>query len=483
MNGDENECIICYDSYKTGIVTECGHRCCLKCGLRYKFISSKSGCPICLREIKDEEMMFQIVKTPNARFKKTEDSYVWANCIVCEPEEIEEIEEILTRSCKLCKTEFYDNETLIKHYAAKHKRHLCELCVEYRCEFPFEYIVYSIGELNSHRTEKTIGNGHPLCGFCRERFYTQEMLLKHCRKTHEICYICERLGKKNEYYKNYQDLESHFKKAHYTCDERMCQEAKCYAFIDEVELAAHKGSLHPVKKQHKIKLNPGGPSEKKRTERKLKAPTEEKKSEEPAPPKHLDREELLRTRDMKSKYTAMIKRNYNETEKIIAATDEYNELKIDLNEYVWQIREILYDTRTIEFVDRIGTYLLPDRTEDIKNNFPKIRRMIEFAPSKMAREKKEECRNPAAIEETSKTLEKTCTKNIPVSSGKKSPNIKLGWSSGLTKTAWSKKTGEGTDTPIHISNLEIKLPKIQRKEEEPKEEKQRKPKHRTFVLE
>ncbi|EIJ93119.1 E3 ubiquitin-protein ligase [Nematocida parisii] len=487
----KEECIICYDTYTTGVVTECGHRCCLKCGLRYKFISNKSGCPICLREVADEELLFRMVRSPGERFINTEESYIWANSIVCKPEEIEEIEGLLTRSCKLCKTEFYDSETLMAHYTAKHKRYLCELCVQYRCEFPSEYIVYSLAELNTHRTEKTIGNGHPSCGFCRERFYTPEILMKHCRKAHELCYLCERLGKKNEYYKNYKELEGHFKKAHYTCDEKMCLDARCYAFIDEIELAAHKVSTHPVKKEriripilssvhahkktavkedvYKKGRNPNEPGNESSAE---SAPQDRNT---PEVPKHLNREELLKKRNMKEKYTNMISRSYTSPRDVVLLTEKYDRVEIGLDEFVGQIRAILGDTKTIEFIERVSTYLMPDRTEDIKVNFPKIRRSIEFAPTPQKsphaknqpqksagspqEQKKEESPSGYTINPQKNPLEcaYTTAHKKDLNPPKQKPALKVSWSSAHTISGWSNKPGAATK-PTPISKIEIKLP-------------------------
>lgn len=460
---EEDACIICYDNYTVGIVTECGHRCCLKCGLRYKFISNKSGCPICIKEIGDDEMMFKVTHSHRERFSNTEDSYVWANCIVCEPKDIETIEELLSRSCKLCKSEFYDSDTLVQHYKAKHKRHLCELCVKYRCEFPFEYVVYSMAELNFHWTDKSAGNNHPMCGFCRDRFYTQEALIKHCRKAHEVCYLCERLGKKNEYYKNYKELENHFKKTHYTCTEQMCLEARCYAFIDEIELAAHRASLHPAKKEKKIRIQPPSVSDKKKDlPRAVPAPLPK-----PEVPEHLNREKLLRTRNMKEAYTEMIKRNYSSPEEVTELVSQYDEMKLTLEELARKLRRILGDNKTIEFIERVSTYLLPDRAQDIRNNFPKLRRTIEFSSNKIegqspGKPPKQSTPQEKETEEKPKSVEKACEK-------KKNPTalpktVKLAWSSALTRSAWESKSGPSVVKPVHISKLQIKLPSATKKD-------------------
>jgi len=386
----ETECVICYAPLKENdlvVVTECNHRCCLKCGLRYKFISNRSGCPICLSEVKDEEMLFAVeTNREGARFpkEKKDEKYLWGNCVLCETQEIEKIEEILSRSCSMCGEAFEANEQLVRHYHIRHRRYPCTLCMAYRCEFPLEYAIYDEFGLKKHINGKGPGDGHPSCGFCRERFYSQEMLSKHCRKSHELCYLCERLGKKNEYYKNYQELEKHFAKDHFVCRERMCVEAKCYAFVDEIELGAHVKSVHPSSRQVKIRVGGGDRENRERSEKRGeergKASAEERAEQGRDIPEYLNREKLVRERGIKERYMGFLKRYYREHEKLGELTCEYNEERLGLEKYVEEVRGLIGGDRVIDLVERIKSYLSDPKKEEIAKDFPPIRRNIEFAP-------------------------------------------------------------------------------------------------------
>ncbi|KAI5187733.1 E3 ubiquitin-protein ligase [Nematocida homosporus] len=429
-----SKCVICYndDSVKEWAITECNHVCCLKCALRYKFISNKSGCPICLKEIAETEMMFKVIKDPEIdRFRRTRDDYLWANCIVCVDEDLPVIEEILRRACQMCATEFYDTQSLLGHYVSKHKRRLCELCVEYRCEFPAEYVVYTEAGLMQHCNGTGPVDGHPKCAFCRERFYTQDVLVKHCRKVHELCYLCERLGKRHEYYKNYRELEKHLVKSHFTCTEKMCIEAKCYAFIDEVELAAHRASLHPAKKEEKVKLTYTQPMPGKGS-----AGLTKKSSKPSAPvvvaavPDYLNREAIAKQRTLREKYTAWIEREYRSPAEIVRLTTEYNESKISLLQLVDEVRALIGNQSCFDFVMRVRTFLLPDRMKDIDGNLGKIKRNIEFPPFVASA--------PPPPATTSLSTASSSATNP-------AKGQKLGWGGAVTRNAW-KAAVQGSHT-------------------------------------
>lgn len=419
--GKNNSCIICYATdIFLWAVSECGHVCCLKCALRYKFIANKPGCPICLNERENDDILFKVVEDVKTPFSRTNESYLWAQCIICSTDQIPEIESILARYCKLCPTEFYDTKMLIAHYPAKHKRYLCELCVENRCELPSEYTVYDSASLIKHRNGKPPADGHPECGFCRERFYTQDILIKHCKRKHELCYLCEKLGKKNEFYKGYPELEKHFKKAHYICTERMCYEAKCYAFIDEVELSAHKMSTHPhtEKREQKIRVS------QKREQRSISKPAtagrdKEHTKIESTVPEYLDRTNIINERNMKKKLKELIERNYQTPDKILELIETYIQDKITLSSLVDSFCDILGTSSALEAIPRIRIYLKKEKMEDIDKNFSTIKKNIEFSP--FAKKKPEKEANPSDSQ-----------KNKVF----KAPQ-KIGWGSALTRNSWN----------------------------------------------
>jgi hypothetical protein len=60
--------------------------------------------------------------------------------------------------------------------------------------------------------------GHPRCEFCRARFYDKSHLFEHLTKEHYTCHLCEAAGQLHKYYRDYNDLERHFRKDHHLCE-------------------------------------------------------------------------------------------------------------------------------------------------------------------------------------------------------------------------------------------------------------------------
>lgn len=51
--------------------------------------------------------------------------------------------------------------------------------------------------------------GHPKCGFCNTRFYSETEIYAHNQSTHETCFICKKQNPdKFLYYRNYNELAS-----------------------------------------------------------------------------------------------------------------------------------------------------------------------------------------------------------------------------------------------------------------------------------
>jgi E3 ubiquitin-protein ligase ZNF598 len=145
---------------------------------------------------------------------------------------------------------------LHRHVKSKHGKVMCDLCTRNKKVFTHEHELFSFGELKRHERfgddnpgaiDQSGFKGHPECGFCRQRFYSDDELYSHCREKHERCHICDRRnqGRRPQYYLNYQELEKHFAEAHFVCLDAECQANKTNVFESEMDLKAHQLSEHP----------------------------------------------------------------------------------------------------------------------------------------------------------------------------------------------------------------------------------------------
>lgn len=102
--------------------------------------------------------------------------------------------------CEGNNSPFASKPKLDEHLLKNHKLHLCKLCWEFRRLFPMEQIRYTSTQLQVHieKGDKKEGmRGHPMCKFCKKRYYNDDLLYKHLNKDHETCHICRRQGKGN----------------------------------------------------------------------------------------------------------------------------------------------------------------------------------------------------------------------------------------------------------------------------------------------
>lgn len=143
---------------------------------------------------------------------------------------------------------------LHRHVRSTHHKKMCDLCTRNKKVFTHEHELFSEKAHEKHMrhgddkpgaVDQTGFRGHPLCGFCGERFYDDDKLYEHCRNKHERCFICDRRDSRQpHYYRNYNELERHFKKDHYICSDRECLEKKFVVFEAELDLKAHQLSEH-----------------------------------------------------------------------------------------------------------------------------------------------------------------------------------------------------------------------------------------------
>lgn len=87
--------------------------------------------------------------------------------------------------------------------------------------------------------------GHPICDFCKKRFYGDNELYLHMSRDHYTCHICQRRHPEHfEYYRNYNDLEAHFSQEHFLCENGDCLAKKFVVFASESELKRHNAIEH-----------------------------------------------------------------------------------------------------------------------------------------------------------------------------------------------------------------------------------------------
>jgi len=83
-----------------------------------------------------------------------------------------------------------------------------------------------------------------MCDICKTRYYSDDELFVHCRDNHEKCFLCERTSGVPQYYKDYAELNLHFRKDHFMCSDRNCLEKRFIVFPTELDLKAHQLSEH-----------------------------------------------------------------------------------------------------------------------------------------------------------------------------------------------------------------------------------------------
>jgi E3 ubiquitin-protein ligase ZNF598 len=143
---------------------------------------------------------------------------------------------------------------LHRHVRSVHHKKMCDLCTRNKKVFTHEHELFTDRELERHMKkgddnpgaiDQSGFRGHPLCGFCGERFYGDDELYVHCRSKHERCFICDRRSNTQpQYYLNYDSLELHFRKDHFLCPERGCLEKKFIVFESEIDLKHHQLEEH-----------------------------------------------------------------------------------------------------------------------------------------------------------------------------------------------------------------------------------------------
>ncbi|EJD53218.1 hypothetical protein AURDEDRAFT_81510 [Auricularia subglabra TFB-10046 SS5] len=257
---DGATCWICAEPVRYYALSECNHRTCHVCCLRLRALYKKRECTFC----KAPQPSVVQTLSPDAPYESfTSDNTPFVDeklDIRFESQEMMEDTLLLLRfNCPDADCTFYGTgwADLKQHVRATHKKSMCHICIGAKKIFAHEHTLYTNAELAIHvpsirRREKmpqgasldVEGGVHPLCEFCNECFFSDEELYPHMRDRHEKCFVCEREGRKFNYFRNYEELEAHFSNAHYPCSHPTCREQKFVVFGTQMDLKAHTIEAH-----------------------------------------------------------------------------------------------------------------------------------------------------------------------------------------------------------------------------------------------
>ncbi|CAI5715631.1 unnamed protein product [Peronospora destructor] len=238
-------CLLCAESIKFNVVGECNHHgICSKCSMRMRLIMDDRNCPMC------KQPMERVVVSSSTRLYESFE--LWGDAAGPESVLDEKTEMIFVD----CRAHYYELRSLrefncrikrcreVKHtlgHLKEHMRHdhgveFCELCLTHQSFFIQEQEVFTKGALKGHNIGRSRGglagqkhantgkDFHPMCQFCRKRFYGDKELYEHLERDHFKCHFCK---VENEYFRNY--LEMRF-----------------VVFSNDIDYHAHMSSIHGV---------------------------------------------------------------------------------------------------------------------------------------------------------------------------------------------------------------------------------------------
>lgn len=278
----DDSCAVCADTLEWVAYGGCGHReVCSTCVARLRFICQDRRCCICKTEnnvvfvtkaLGDYTRMISDFSVLPTELREGRVGSYWyhedTQAFFDDVDHYKMIKAMCRLSCSVCdnmegpndgskrRARFRNIEQLKGHLFHRHKLLMCSLCLEGRKVFICEQKLYTRAQLNQHinsgdsvvdGTESERGGfmGHPMCEFCRTPFYGDNELYTHMSTEHYTCHICQRQHPgQYEYYKNYDDLEIHFRQNHFLCEDEACLAKKFVVFQSEAEMKRHNAIEH-----------------------------------------------------------------------------------------------------------------------------------------------------------------------------------------------------------------------------------------------
>ncbi|DBA77810.1 hypothetical protein WJX77_007039 [Trebouxia sp. C0004] len=269
----EEYCAVCAELIQFTAYGPCGHKdACSKCIVRLRVVLEDKRCVICQQEhdsvfvtknlgdftptlpatafpdLQGRELRGELkrLRDANAYFEDEEHfEYLRQLCSFTHPDLAEVPDDVPQQ---------YSGLKALKDALRTHlQRHFCDVCLEGRKVFVSEQVLYSKQQLNSHKQHgdregplaESGFTGHCHCKFCHKWFYGENELWKHMAEKHESCFVCKRSNPdRHVYYKDYAELEEHFRHEHYLCEDTICRQEHFQVWSTEAELHQHRVKVH-----------------------------------------------------------------------------------------------------------------------------------------------------------------------------------------------------------------------------------------------
>uniref|UniRef100_A0A453LIY9 RING-type domain-containing protein n=1 Tax=Aegilops tauschii subsp. strangulata TaxID=200361 RepID=A0A453LIY9_AEGTS len=260
----DDSCAVCADALEWVAYGPCGHReVCSTCVVRLRFVVGDRHCCICKTDCPSvfvtkamgdyTRVISDFSALPAAagegkvgEYWYHEDSRAYfddadhykmiramcrLSCSVCERIEADQAGQAAAAQAKRGDSTFETIGLLRGHLSEKHGLRMCNLCLEGRKVFICQQKLYTQEQMARHtqtgdtevdgsEVERGGFAGHPICEYCKRAFYGDNELYAHMTRDHYSCHICQRRHPgQYDYFRNYNDLEMHFRKDHFLCED------------------------------------------------------------------------------------------------------------------------------------------------------------------------------------------------------------------------------------------------------------------------
>ncbi|KAJ0403754.1 hypothetical protein P43SY_006297 [Pythium insidiosum] len=264
---EEDFCLLCADPIAFYAVGDCNHHgICSKCSLRMRMLMNDRNCPICKQHLdrvvvsrgRRQFDSFQLWGDAGGRDSVRDDAsdIIFYECRA----HYNTLRALRDYACRMkrCRVVCGSLSKLKDHLRIEHSTEFCELCMEHQHFFVQEHEVFTKAGLRAHNVGRNRSAGprasgkdfHPMCQFCKRRFYGDMQLYEHLERDHFRCHICK---SEHEYFRNYLSLEAHYRHQHHLCEDPVCLANRFIVFPNEIEYNAHMRAIHGV--TNRIVLN------------------------------------------------------------------------------------------------------------------------------------------------------------------------------------------------------------------------------------